>query len=504
MGPQQIGLLEHYAKHAPNSIYQGKPTGIAHMMADGVTGLSLTNPYDAVVVDSACSATQLATGVYARSEMVGLDYQGNPVETVLEKASKLGLSTGLISDTRATHATPAAFVAHQTTRNKENAIAEDLLVSGGDVVLSGGLRHFLPERVNHKDVFYYQLTRQTGGHIKIKSKRKDNKNLLAMAEQQGYQLVFDKNQLFNAKSDKVLGLFAYSAMNDGIMHSQTEFSPERKEPSLREMTVKALELLSANPQGFFLMIEGGQIDWAAHNNDAGTLLHEMIKFDQAIGAVFDWAKGRDDTLVVLTADHETGGFGISYSAHEIPEAKRLSGSAFEGEPYAPMFNFGQFALLDKLYQQRLSFYEMFSQYDALPSGEQSPHALMQIINQHSAFKVTEAEAAKVIAVNENAYHKEGHKYLSTKVTPHVHDFDAFYVYGTDDRGGILGRVLAKQQNTVWATGTHTHTPVTVTAMGPLVWTQQISKLQHHSEVGQFLMRAVESNQVGLQVSSKKR
>ena len=109
MGPQQVGLLEAYAKHAPNSIYKGRTTAIAQIAKEGVIGASLTNPSDAIVVDSACSATHLATGVYTGSEVIGVDADGNHVETILEKAKRLGKATGLVSDTRLPHATPAAF-----------------------------------------------------------------------------------------------------------------------------------------------------------------------------------------------------------------------------------------------------------------------------------------------------------------------------------------------------------------------------------------------------------
>ena len=193
-------------------------------------------------------------------------------------------------------------------------------------MLSGGLRHWIPKQINDKGEAYQALEKVTDGVVRLKSKRKDDRDLLAEAKQDGYQLAFSKKQLESASSDgKLLGLFAYSGMNDGIRHSQQKDDAARTQPTLREMTLKALDVLSKDPDGFFLMIEGGQIDWAGHNNDAGTMLHEMLKFDEAVEAVYEWVKERDDTMVVITADHETGSFGFSYSAANLPKATKAIG-----------------------------------------------------------------------------------------------------------------------------------------------------------------------------------
>ncbi|POF60007.1 alkaline phosphatase, partial [Vibrio vulnificus] len=178
MGPQQVGLLETYANNAPNSIYQGKTTALYTLAQEGVIGSSLTHPEDAIVVDSACSATMLATGIMTGSEVIGIDSQGNSVETVLEKAKRMGKATGIISDTRMTHATPAAFAAHQPHRSLENEIAADMLATDVDVLLSGGLRHWIPKSANDKGEIYQQLQALTQGDVALKSKRKDDRNLL--------------------------------------------------------------------------------------------------------------------------------------------------------------------------------------------------------------------------------------------------------------------------------------------------------------------------------------
>ncbi|WP_305857367.1 alkaline phosphatase [Balneatrix alpica] len=491
MGPQQVGLLESYAQLAPQQqIYQDRQSFMAKLAAQGKMGSSMTYPDNALVVDSACSATQLALGRMAPSEVIGLDAEGNPQETVLEKAKRLGKATGLVSDTRLTHATPASFAAHQPHRSLENEIAVDMLTTGVDVMLSGGIRHFIPKSTNDKGEVYQQLEALTQGSVKLKSKRKDERNLITEAQQQGYQLAFNRNQLAATGDGKVLGLFAYSGMMDGIRYTKAKEDAARTEPTLKEMTEKALSLLEKDEDGFFLMVEGGQIDWAGHNNDAGTMLHEMLKFDEAIGAVHAWAQGREDTLIIVTADHETGSFGFSYSAADIPAPSKLPGSGFANQDFAPAFNFGGLAILDRLYAQSLSFQDMMDSFRALEQSEQTPAKLAEIINAASEFKVTEEQAAKVLVMTPNPYRHEGHGYLDVEEIPKIDDFQAFYVYPDEIHLDLIGRQMAEQQNVVWGTGTHTHTPVQVVAWGPADLTEPLSAMVHHRDVGALMMQAL--------------
>lgn len=489
MGPQQVGLLELYAREAPNSIYKDKQTGLSKLAQSGLVGMSMVNPADALVVDSACSATQLAIGEKAPAEVVGLDAKGNPQETLLEKAKRLGKSTGLVSDTRLTHATPAAFASHQPHRSLENDIAEEMLSIGPDVMLSGGLRHWIPQEVNNKGREYRDLRAKIGKTIKLKSKRKDSKNLLATAKKLGYQLAFTKSQLQSTSDDgKLLGLFSSSGMNDGIKNTKLLNNSKRVQPTLKEMTMKALDILSKDEDGFFLMIEGGQIDWAGHNNDTATMLHELLKFDEAINYVHEWVQNRNDTVVVVTADHETGSFGFSYSASDLPKATKLSGSGFAKRDYQPNFNFGSKSLLDSLYVQQLSFPEMLSKYSALDKPLQTPESLARIMNENNAFPITSVQAENILATTKNPFYDANNKYMSEKTLPKVHDFQAFFVYGEEIHFNLMGRELAQQQNVVWGTGTHTTTPVNVFAWGP---DQEIrplvSGIGHHAKLGKHMM-----------------
>lgn len=499
MGAQQVGLLEEYARRAPNSIYksQGGKTALSKLGEMGQLGLSLNAPYGdngSLVVDSACSATQLATGKASGSEMIGLDSDGNIVATILEKAKEKGKATGLVSDTRITHATPAAFAAHQPHRSLEAQIAEELIASNNvDVMLSGGARVFLPADIS-SNTLAQQAMQALGAPANVykKSKRSDGRNLLLEAkEQHGYSLAFDNKQLSAAQGTKLLGLFANSGMSDAIAYTACRKDNSCTEPSLREMTLKALDILSKDEDGFFLMIEGGQIDWAGHLNDTGWMLHELLRFDEAVDAVYEWVKNREDTLVIVTADHETGSFGFSYSRNNLPEAQSLSGDGMQGRDYQPNFNFGALSHLDKLYAQSGTFYKMMDRVDASWNFDNSTgQQWADAINEYSAFKVT-AEQASAVGVRENNdYYVAGHNYLSAAQFPKVNDFKEFYVYGDETHGNLIGRALAKEQNTVWGTGTHTAAPVPVYAFGPYGVTKQFSMMQHHVEIGQKMMTAL--------------
>lgn len=492
MGPQQVGLLQDFATHSKTDIYKGRDTALEMFANSGQVALSSTYPSGGLVVDSACSATQLATGKPALSEVVGLDLAGDSTETILEKAKAMGKATGLITDTRVTHATPAAYAAHQAHRSMENEIAVDMLENNVDVMLGGGLRYWIPEGSSSENADLVALINEPT--VRIKSKRKDDRNLLTEAQTAGYKLAFNADQLDAAEGEKVLGLFAYSAMVDGIAYSNCKKADTCVQPSLAEMTTKALDVLSKDEDGFFLMIEGGQIDWAAHNNDAGDMLHQLLKFDESVQAVYDWVKDREDTLVVITADHETGGFSFSYGRKDLPEADaNVAGDAFveSNRDYKPNFNFANPELLDKLYAQKKDFYNIW--YEAggdLGDIEPSSVDLLAAINGNTEFTLSQADADRILEHEDNAYHVEGHKYLDAATFPKVDDFEEFYVYGEEVHLDLIGRALAKHQNTVWSTGTHTHTPVQVIAWGPKEAQQRFNGLMNHVEVGAQLIEAM--------------
>jgi len=494
MGPQQVGLLTLYAKLAPNSTVPDRTTAIERVLNDGVVSVVTNQPYGVLVADSAAAATQLATGRYARSEMIGADYRGERVENIIEVAHRVGKSAGLVTDTRITHATPAGFVAHQANRESENEIAVDMLDHRVEVLLGGGLRNWVPEAINDPEsTAYTALMQLTGGVYPATSRRRDNRNLLLEARGQ-YNLAFDRHALARISKGRVLGLFADSELADALEERAALVDPKRTEPTHIEMTSKALELLNQNPQGFFLMIEGGQIDWAGHNNDAGVLLHELLDFDAAVRTVYEWAKQRDDTLLLVTADHETGSFGFSYAGRPIPPRRRLPGELFRDVPFESNFNYGDPALLDQIFAQKKSYFTMMTEFDALPPKEQTAERLVEIVNEASEFKITLDDAVRVLIRARNRNYVAGHPYMSTQTVPRIRDFEAFYVYGENLRMNLLGRALADQQHVTWGAGTHSSTPVIMGAMGPPAAARRFSGMLHATDVGKRMIELISAGQ----------
>jgi alkaline phosphatase len=492
MGPQQVGLLLSYARQAPHSVIENRVTALDRMMEQGRLGISMTYAADTLVTDSAASATQLATGQFAGAEMLGLNKDGNAEANIIEKARRIGKSTGLVSDTRITHATPAAFAAHQNHRSQENSIAEDLLATGADVMLSGGLSYWLPEQVNDKKSdLHRHIADLVGNNFEITSSRRDSENLLAVAQQKGYALAFNKAQL-QQMTGKTLGLFANKDMANGIVEAQNRTNANHTQPTLKEMSTQALKILERNERGFFLMIESGQIDWAAHRNDTGLLLHEMLRFNDTLNAVLDWAENRQDTLIIVTADHETGGFGFSYSGMNIPKPRALSGAPFAGgAAFQPNFNFGNPEVLDKIYAQQQSYHDIFRQFDQLPKGQQTTLKLAELVNRHTEFDITEAQAVKILATEANPLYQAGHISLGETIVPKMEVNGAFFVYQDQNRENLLAQAVAASQQVVWATGTHTSTPVYVLVKADQETMRPFAKILHHTQLGQLMIEALQ-------------
>lgn len=457
MGPQQVGLLELWARLAPGRPEGAAPTAFTTLANLGYTGLSMHYPDRYLVTDSACSATQLATGRPAPVQAIGVDGMGVAVPTVLEMARDRGLATGLVSDTRITHATPASFAAHVASRDDEATIAEQLVASNTDVMLSGGWRTFVPQD-------------EPG------STRTDDRDLLAEAASAGYAVVRDRQALTEA-GPKVLGLFAPSSMLDAITDRSTRADPDRTEPSLVEMTVAALDRLSADEDGFFLMIESGQIDWAGHANDAGWLLQEMIRADEMLREVIDFVSADGETLLLVTADHETGAFGVGYRRGDRVAPETIPGGVFAETPFAPTTNFGDRALLDALAAQRAPLYAILGQ--AAANGRPTPASLATTITQGTGFAIDEAAAARILATHDDPLGE------AERPIPAVQDFAAFYPAGPRALTALVARELATSQNVVWGTGGHTHTPVPVFAVGPTA--ASFARLSHHTDIGESLV-----------------
>lgn len=280
---------------------RGRSLTLTRLYQEGAMGLAFTGSANSMITDSAAAATTLATGVKTKNGYIGMGPNDEDLLTVSEAAMQNGKRVGLVTTTRISHATPAAFSALQNDRDEENAIAEQQLASGVHVLLGGGARHFLP--------------RDIAG-----SRRKDDRNLVSEAWSKGYQVVRTRQELAEAKGEKLLGLFHMDHLSYQVDH------PRDTEPSLAEMTTKALSVLERNPKGFFLMVEGGKIDHALHSNDGAAAIAELLAFDDAIAKAWEYQKAHPDTLLVVTSDHDTGGFTvIGQQKPENPRSIRYPG-----------------------------------------------------------------------------------------------------------------------------------------------------------------------------------
>ncbi len=267
-----------------------------------VTGIITTQSASSLVTDSAAAGTALATGVKTDNGVIALTPDGKKLTTLLEGAEKQGKATGLITTTRLTHATPATFVAKNSNRNAENEIANDYVNSHVDFLAGGGYRHF----ITGKD-----------------SKRKDGHNLVKEFANEGYTTFIGKDSSksfldYQPKAgDHVLALFTKSHL---------PYDMDRKvTPSLAQMTEKGIELLSKDKDGFFMMVEGGRIDHAAHANDIAGVIGDTTAFDDAVKTALNfYNKHPKETLIVVVGDHETGGMGLGLGKQYFMNLDRVA------------------------------------------------------------------------------------------------------------------------------------------------------------------------------------
>ena len=274
-------------------LFIGDGMGLAHVTAAYIdqgglnlekfphTGFVFTSSIDKFLPSSCGATTTLATGVETKVDFVGLDASGRPVKTILEHAQEQGRGTGLISTSSLTDATPACFVAHLPSRAMDNRIAVALAQKDIDVLIGGGLAYFLPAS-------------------DPRSARRDNQDLVAVLAET-HQIVTTADEFQALK--KPAKLAAFLALGD------MPAVPLRR-VSLSDMTRKAIEILAQNKNGFFLMIEASQIDWASHHGYGEDLIRETVDLDKAVGVALDFVKNRDDTLIIVASDHETGGYVI--------------------------------------------------------------------------------------------------------------------------------------------------------------------------------------------------
>lgn len=288
--PKRIILLIGDGMGLPVVTASAYANGGLNMLKMPVISYMRTHEYEYLTTDSAASATAFATGEKTHFEGVSVKPGTTKAQEtnhdhhfahMVEVAKKAGLRTGLVATSRIVHATPAAFASHRQNRKSYEDIALDMSLSGVDVLLGAGTKYF--------------------------QKRKDGKDLLAQMQQAGYEV---------AKTPEAIGELSKKGDTKklvGLLYDK-DMPPLKKEArkmSLAQMLTHSIEVLDRdNDKGFFLMVEGSQIDWEEHALNGKAAIKETIDFDAAVGRALLYASGRKDTLVVVTADHETGGFAV--------------------------------------------------------------------------------------------------------------------------------------------------------------------------------------------------
>jgi alkaline phosphatase len=270
-------------------------------------GLVKTTSSDDLITDSAAGATAIATGTKTYNGAIGVGPDSLPRPTILEIAEAGGMATGMVATSEIVHATPACFVAHQYNRRMYEEIAADMLKIEIDLFIGGGLDYFL--------------------------RRRDQRDLVSELRERNYRILNSHTPFEDVRIVPGQNLAYFTATD----------RPDRKAKGrdyLPEAVAFATDFLhERSKKGFFLMIEGSQIDWGGHANNADYVISEMLDFDAAIGRVLDFADESGETLVIVTADHETGGLGINRGS-EMGELKTAFTSGGHTGAMVPIFAYG--------------------------------------------------------------------------------------------------------------------------------------------------------------------
>ena len=368
---------------------------------EGAMGLLVTSPHGSYVTDSAAAASAMATGFKVANGAVSITPEGASPRTVMETAKAAGKRIGLVTTATVYDATPVAFAVHSKSRRDSQVLVDQLLAFEPDVLMGGGSEYFLPGN---------------GG-----GKRNDGKDVIAAFRARGYRVVTNTAELTAAPDGKLLGLFS-----DDDMDFEIDRDPV-KEPTTAEMATAALKALAQSPRGFVLLVENENIDTAAHHNDAASLMRALWAFDDAVKVALDFQRRHPDTLLIVTGDHETGGFSPTYAFKDMT-SQASSNRFYPGDD--------QLRMLERI---TMSLIRVKEKLGKSPTGE----TLDQLLAQHfPGFRLDPDLRALILAGKTD---------------------ERNFTYSPQN---ALGRMIARQTGYYWGTSGHTPEPVLVGAIGP--------------------------------------
>ncbi|MCE2998512.1 MAG: alkaline phosphatase [Betaproteobacteria bacterium] len=370
---------------------------------DGVLGLLSTHPHGPYVTDSAAAASAMSTGYKVENGAVSITPDGQSRTTLMQAAKAAGKRIGLVTTATVYDATPAAFSINVRSRRDSQQLVDLYAVLRPDVLMGGGADYFMPSAM-------------PGG------KRRDGRDVIAEFRDGGHAVARSTAELREVSAPRLLGLFAA-----GDMAFELDRDPAA-EPSTAEMTVAALRALSQDsPRGFVLLVENENTDTAGHANDAPSLMRALWAFDDAVKVALEFQRRNPDTLVIVTGDHETGGFSPTYAQKDL--ASMASANRFTAGDE-------QFRMLERV---SMSLGMLREKLGNKPEAA----TLDALIGRHfPGFRFDDDLRALLLAG----------KPLERNFTYIPHN--------------LIGRMVSRQTGFYWGTSGHTSEPVAVGAIGP--------------------------------------
>lgn len=397
------------------------------LFRDKGIGLLISSPHGAYVTDSAAAGSAMATGFKVENGALSVTPDGKPVRTAMQAAKAKGKRIGLVSTAAIYDATPAAFSINAKSRRDSQELVDKYLALEPDVLLGGGADFFLPEGVS-------------GG------KRKDGKDILVAFRSKGWQTVSNTADLKAATGSRLIGLFADRDMDFDVESDRV------KEPTMAEMTTGALKALSqTNPNGFVLLVENENTDTAGHANDAAALMRALWATDDAVKVALDFQRNSPDTLVIVTGDHETGGFSPTYALKDLSSLSSRNHFVI-GDTQIKM-----------LAPITISLTTAAKKLGREPSAE----VLDALVTKHFPGFKLDNDLRDLIVKQKPLERNHG--------------------YGLQN---ILGRMVARQTGIYWGTGGHTSEPVLVGAVGP--GSDLFRGYQDNTDFGKNLHRLIDA------------
>ena len=422
-----LGALDDpdYVKALPSIDYEKRegelngPKRLNFMNFD-VAGSAVTYDSCSFAPDSASTATSIATGYKTYSGMINVDLTGStPYETIAEKLhSQKGWKVGIVSSVNLNHATPAAFYAHQASRNNYYEIGEELVNSGFEYFAGGGLK-------------------------KVTGPDKDKTSLYDLAANAGYKVTYTQAdaEAVTAADGKVILIDEHLADSDAMDY---EMDRQDGEWALADYVKKGIDVLD-NDTGFFMMCEGGKIDWACHANDAGATVNDTLALADAVQVAIDFAKQHaDETLILVTGDHETGGLTIG----------------FAGTDYD--------TYLDSLASQNISYAQFDEQYvEKYKENHTSFEDAMKDVEKLFGLKLSGDENDRLVLTDYEVQRlRTAYEFAMTDPDVEEYTQEQYVLYGTYNPFSVtVTHILNNTAGVDFTSYSHTGLPVAVFANG---------------------------------------